>query len=110
MKPFEIYMWRPPGWDKPHPVIIVSHRDRAARKDPVEVIACSTQRATRKPETHEVLLDEADGLDGPTLCKCDLVYAVPRDQLQGHRGTVSEARQPHLARTLIAAHGWADVL
>ena len=110
MKPFEIYSWQPPGWDAPHPVVIVSHPDRAGRKDPIEVVACSTRRATRDAEPHEVLLDEADGLDWPTLCKCDLIYAVPRDQLKGKRGVVAASRQPHLARTLIAAHGWAAVL
>jgi len=110
MKPFEIYTWQPPGWDHPHPVVIVSHLDRAARKDPIEVIACSTHRATRQPESHEVLLDDADGLDWPTLCKCDLIYAVPRAQLGRQRGAVSIARRPQMARLLIAAHGWADVL
>jgi len=62
------------------------------------------------PEPHEVVLDESDGLDGPTLCKCDLIYAVPRGDLKAKRGEVSAARQPQLARTLIAAHAWADVL
>lgn len=49
-------------------------------------------------------------MDWPTLCKCDLIYAVPRDDLQSHKGRVSDARQAPLVRTLIAAHGWAAVL
>lgn len=36
----------------------------------------------RQAEPHEIILDEADGLDWPTLCKCDLVYAVPREDLK----------------------------
>jgi mRNA-degrading endonuclease toxin of MazEF toxin-antitoxin module len=110
MTTFEIYDWQPPGWDRPHPVVIVSHPDRAHRKDPVEVVACASQRTSRPPQVHEVLLDEADGLDWPTLCKCDLIYAVARSALSHKRGIVAEARRAQLARTIIAAHGWAAVL
>ena len=107
---FEIWSWQAPGWKEPHPCVIVSHPDRAGRKDPVEVVLCSSQRASRKPEGHEVILDQADGLDWPTLCKCDLIYAVPKEQLSQRRGTVSANRRGPLVRTLIAAHGWAAVL
>jgi hypothetical protein len=107
MTTWEIYFWQPPGWKEPHPAVVVSHPDRAERKDPVEVIVCSTQRAARAPERHEVILDEADALDRPTLCKCDLIYAAA---LKNRRGVVSEARRSALARTMIAAHGWANVL
>ena len=71
---------------------------------------CSTQRAARAPKLHEVVLDQADGLDWPTLCKCDLIYAVPRGDLKRRRGLVSAARRASLLRTIIAAHGWADSL
>jgi len=110
VKPFDIYYWQPPGWEAPHPSIIVSHPDRADRKSPVEVIVCSTQRATRKAEPHEIILDKADGLDWPTLCKCDLIYAAPRDDLKHRKGRVSDLRQGPLVRTLIAAHAWAAAL
>ena len=110
MKAFEIFNWQPPEWKEPHPAVIVSHPDRSARKPVVEVVMCSTQRATRKPEAHEILLDRADGLDWETLCHCDLIYAVPRIDLKIRRGEVSEARRGPLIRTLIAAHRWADVL
>src|ERR1039458_7177242 len=55
----------PRGGGLPHP-------DRASKKPDVEVVLCSTQRAQRRAEPHELILDEADGLDWPTLCKCDL--------------------------------------
>jgi mRNA-degrading endonuclease toxin of MazEF toxin-antitoxin module len=109
MKPFEIFNWHPPHWDKPHPAVIVSHLSRAENKDLIEVVMCTTQRASRAPKPEEIVLDEADGLDWPTLCRCDLIYAVPREDLKGRRGTVSAARQSQLVRTLIAAHGWASV-
>ncbi len=110
MKPFDIFSWEPPDWKEPHPAVIVSHPDRAANKDLVEVLMCSTQRAARPAKPHEFILDQADGLDWPTLCKCDLVYAVPREDLKRRRGAVAPARRAPLLRTMIAAHGWPEVL
>jgi mRNA-degrading endonuclease toxin of MazEF toxin-antitoxin module len=110
MRPFEIYSWQPPGWSGAHPVVIVSHPDRAARKDVVEVLACSSQRAGRPASSAEILLDQADGLSWPTLCKCDVIYAAPRAELSNRRGAVTEQRRAHLVRTMIEAHGWAAVL
>ena len=110
MNLFEIYSWQPARWPEPHPCVIVSHPDRADRKTPVEVIMCSTKRTTRKAQPDEIILDEADGLDWPTICKCDVIHAVPREELKHRRGQVTEVRMAPLVRTLIAAHGWADVL
>jgi len=76
----------------------------------VEVILCATQRAQRRAEAHEIILDEANGLDWPTLCKCDLIYAAVRSDLKPRNGHVTEVRQAPLVRTMIAAHGWAAVL
>jgi mRNA-degrading endonuclease toxin of MazEF toxin-antitoxin module len=110
LKPFEIFYWQPSGWPEPHPCVIVSHPDRAARKDVVDVLACSTQRAGRDPLPHEFVLDEADGLDWKTLCKCDLIYAAPRSELKRQKGQVIESRRGPLIRTVIGAHAWASVL
>jgi mRNA-degrading endonuclease toxin of MazEF toxin-antitoxin module len=112
MKPFDIFMWQAAGWPEPHPAVVVSHADRAARKDPVEVLLCATKRATRKAEPHEVVLDQADGLDWETLCKCDVIYAVPRPDLERKpaKGRVTPERQAQLVRTILAAHGWGAIL
>lgn len=110
MNAFDVFNWQPHGWPEPHPCVIVSHPDRAGRKDPVEIVMCSTKRAGRRPEIHEIILDEADGMDWPTLCKCDLIYAVPRGQLKQQRGSVSTVRRNLLVRKIIAAHGWPAVL
>jgi mRNA-degrading endonuclease toxin of MazEF toxin-antitoxin module len=110
MKPFDVFMWRAPGWNAPHPAVIVSHPQRAANKDFVEVILCTTQRVNRAPERSEVLLDTEDGLDWETLCKCDLIYAVPRADLKRQKGRVTEQRQKQIVRTILAAHGWSEIL
>ena len=90
--------------------MIVSHPDRVRGKDFVEVVACSTKRSGREAEPHEILLDNADGLDWPTLCKCDLIYAVPKEDLKSRKGRVTSARQGPLIRALIASHGWSAVI
>jgi len=71
---------------------------------------CSTKRATRGAEPNEVILDEADAMDWPTICKCDLIHAVPKGELKRRRGTISKPRRQALIRTIIASHGWPEVL
>lgn len=110
MKPFDIFMWQAPGWSAPHPAVVVSHPQRAAAKERVEVVLCTSQRVNRQPDSHEILLDKVDGLDWETICKCDLIYAVPREDLKQRKGRVSEARQGILLRRILSAHGWNEVL
>jgi hypothetical protein len=87
-------------------VVLISHPARAARKDLVEVLDCASQRAGRAPLEHEVLLDQADGLEWATLCKCDCIFAVPREELKEHRGDVVVERRRLIVRALIQSHGW----
>jgi hypothetical protein len=87
-------------------VVIVSHPARAARRDFVEVLDCTSQRYSCSPEPNEVRLDAADGLDGRALCKCDCIFAVPRSELTQHRGVVSLERRRQIVRTIIQSHGW----
>jgi hypothetical protein len=107
---FDIFMWKPPGWPDAHPAVIVSHPDRVARKSELELVMCSTKRAGRSPEGHEIMLDEADGLDWPTLCKCDLLYTVAKSELKQKKGRVTKDRQRQLVRTIIVSHYWGAVL
>jgi len=107
MKTFDIFSWQPPQWPEPHPAIVVSHPDRTARKDWIEVILASTKEARQTPAANEFILDTADGLDWPTIVKCDLIYAVPRGVLKHRRGEVIQTRRGPLLRTVLAAHGWA---
>ena len=92
-------------------MVIVSHPDRASNKPVVDVVICTSKRATREPdERSEILLDQADGLDWPTICKCDLIYAAPRGEITHRKGHVSEARRSQLIRKIIASHNWPAVL
>ena len=89
-----------------HPAVVVSHPLRAERKETVEVLLCTTLRAGRTPGAHEVVLNGADGLEWSTICRCDLIYSIPRSELTTLRGTVSIARRRDIVRKVIASHGW----
>lgn len=106
MKAWDIFSWQPPGWPEPHPVVIVSHPDRVAHKPDVTVIVCASRRASRLPEPNEVVLDSQDGLDWPTLCKCDLLYTIPKQNLVNRRGAVSTERRRQIIITINRVNGW----
>ena len=107
MNSWDIYTYDPGFGD--HPAVIVSHSQRAANKPVVEILLCSSQRASRKPNPNEVILDSADGLDWETLCKCDLIYSVAREDLHTQRGQVSAVRRRQIIQTIIRTHGWNDL-
>jgi mRNA-degrading endonuclease toxin of MazEF toxin-antitoxin module len=109
-KPFEIWSCQPAGWDKPHPCVIISHPARADRRTPVEMLLCSSVRANRQAEPGEFILDEADGLDWPTICKCEPIISMPRDEIKQRRGVVAEERRAALLRRVLSAHAWGEVL
>jgi mRNA-degrading endonuclease toxin of MazEF toxin-antitoxin module len=110
VKPFDIYSWQPAGWPEPHPAVIVSHPDRVTAKPEVEVLMCSSKKAGRMVLPGEIMLDEADGLDWPTLCKCDLIHAVSKQDLTHRRGEVFPLRRAPMIRLIIAAHAWGAIL
>ena len=108
MSPWEIWTWKFPGAGL-HPAVILGTEDRVRLKSRVNVLLCSSQRATRKAEAHEVILDTADGLSWPTLCKCDVVYAIEKAQLTQHRGLVVFARRRAIAERIIQQLGIAGL-
>ena len=93
----------------PHPAVIVSHPDRAARAPLVNVLIGSSQRASRPARENEVVLNGADGLDWETLVKCDLLYLVEKERLYGRRGSVGTVRRRALVQRLTACFGFTLV-
>jgi mRNA-degrading endonuclease toxin of MazEF toxin-antitoxin module len=106
MKAWEIYSYQHPDWPEPHPAVIVSHPDRVAMKPEVTILLCSSKAPTRPAKPHEVTLDSSDGLDWPTVCRCDLLYTVPKAVLKAGRGTVSSERRAQIIATINRAMGW----
>lgn len=105
MRPWEIRTYAFAGAGE-HPAVIVSHPLRVERKDTVEVLLCTTLRPGMTPGPHEVVLNGADGLDWSTVCRCDLIYSIPKDHLTTLRGVVSPPRRRDIVRRIVASHGW----
>jgi mRNA-degrading endonuclease toxin of MazEF toxin-antitoxin module len=106
MKAWEIWSYQPAGWSEPHPCVIVSSPQRVNNKPEVNVLLCSSQRAAREALDYEVILDAGDGLDWPTLCKCDLLHMVPKTFLKNRRGAVSSERRTAIIRAINRSNGW----
>lgn len=105
MRPWEIRTYAFPGAGE-HPAVIVSHTLRVERKETVEILLCTTLRPGVTPGPHEVVLNGADGLDWSTVCRCDLIYSIPKAHLTALRGCVSPPRRRDIVRKIIASHGW----
>jgi hypothetical protein len=108
LKPWEIWTWKFPDANL-HPAVLLGTEERIRLKSRVCVLLCSSQRAARRAEPHEVILDTADGLNWPTLCKCDVVYAVEKSQLTQHRGLVVTERRRAIAERVIQQLGFAGL-
>ena len=106
MKAWEIWSYQPVEWPEAHPAVIVSSPARLANKPELNVLMCSSQQAKRPPEPHEVILDQADGLSWPTLCRCDLLYLVSKSALFNRRGRVTEQRKRAIIATINRSNDW----
>jgi hypothetical protein len=106
MTAWDIWSFQPPGWIEPHPAVIVSHPGRVANKPEINILICSSKAPARPPKEHEVILDEADGLNWPTLCKCDYLFGVEKARLTNFRGHVSDARRRQIIATINRVNGW----
>jgi len=86
-----------------HPVVLISCQARIDAKQEVVVLKCTTMRpaTARQAKENETVLDEADGLDWKTLCRCDLLFTVPKATLSNRRGFVSLERRRDIARKII---------
>src|SRR5437868_2435017 len=106
MRAWDILSWQPPGWPEPHPAVIISHPQRVSNKPEVNILLCSSKPATRAAKPDEVILDQNDGLDWPTLCRCDLFFLVSKSDLTNPRGTVTAERKRQIIATMNRANGW----
>lgn len=88
--------------EKPHPVVVLSNDERCANEDLeyVNGLLCTSAQVNRPPRKHEIILDEADGLDWKTAARCDFLYALPKAGFRAGRGRVTIARQKEIARKL----------
>ena len=103
MKQWDVYQWNFPHGS--HPAVILSPTPVCVRSDRINVLGCSSHRARREPYDHEILLDQADGLDWETLCRLDAIWTAAKSELVQHRGTVTFERRRLLGRKFIQLYG-----
>jgi mRNA-degrading endonuclease toxin of MazEF toxin-antitoxin module len=90
---FDVWRFNFPERGGEHPVVLISHPDICARAAVVNVLFCTSQRQSRSPYPHEVMLNGADGMDWETFCDCSCLYAVKSADLFGERGRVTLERR-----------------
>jgi hypothetical protein len=100
MKAWDIYTGDIFG---PHPCVLVSCQLRIDAKLQVVVLKCTSMKPgqERDARENETILDEADGLDWKTLCRCDLLFTVDKANLFNKRGEVAPERRRDIARKII---------
>lgn len=100
MKAWDIYTGDIFG---PHPCVLVSCQARIDAKPQVVVLKCSSMKPgqDRLPKENEAVLDQEDGLDLRTLCRCDLLFSVEKSSLGRKRGRVTFERQREIARKIV---------
>jgi mRNA-degrading endonuclease toxin of MazEF toxin-antitoxin module len=100
MRAWEIYTGDLYG---PHPCVVVSCQARIDSKPQVVVLKCSSMKPgqERQARENETMLDQADGLDWKTLCRCDLLFTLDKATLRHKRGEVTLERRRDIARKII---------
>ena len=97
-------------WGK-HPAVIVSNRLRVHLKQQVVVLSCRTlpPAQRREAKANETILNSEDGMNWPTLCRCDLLWTVEKSALKNQRGMVCEERRRDIARKIIQGLAIAEL-
>jgi len=89
---FEVWRFNFPNKGE-HPAVLISHPDRCARGELVNILYCTSQQQNRPPKLFEVVLNGADGMDWETFCDCSILYSVANADLFGKRGQVTAERR-----------------
>jgi hypothetical protein len=103
MRQWEIYNFPFPTPQDPHPCVIISPDEIADNPQikQVNCLACQSLRGRDTAKAHEVRLNGADGLDGPTIVKCQMALFFDKDVAGNLRGKVSSERRRMIRRKLI---------
>lgn len=107
MLQWEIYNFPHPTPENFHPCVVLSPDILASSPQVpfVNVLACTSLRARDTLKLNEVRLNGADGLDGPTIVKCNFILFFNKNQAGARRGAVSRERQQAIRSTLAKFFG-----
>ncbi len=107
MRQWEIYDFPHPSTDNPHPCVVISPDSLAGNPafQGVNVLPCQTLRGARILSPVEIGLDEADGLDRPTVVKCHFTLYFAKGEAGRRRGVVQYERRLAIKRALRTVYG-----
>lgn len=90
-----------------HPAVILSGPDILSDNRQLRFNALmGTKRPTAaKVLDHQVVLDQADGMEFATLINCSLVFVVRKNSILRSAGIVSHMRRAEIARRVRASLG-----
>ena len=103
MRQWDVVLLPYPTANNPHYLVLLSPDQLASNSDFANLngLVCSTIRPPDRPlRSHEVFLDEADGFDHKTACRCHLIVEFAREDILSSLGRVSASRQMALRRKL----------
>jgi mRNA-degrading endonuclease toxin of MazEF toxin-antitoxin module len=92
-----------------HPCVVISSEEVIAHRNEVVILGCRTPRESRPPKKYEIVLDEADGLDWATLCRCDFLFTVAKERVGAKRGSVCAARRKEIVLRVLKCLAFAGV-
>ena len=107
MRPWDVCDFRFPHGS--HPCVILSSEEVLAHRNEAIVLACRSLREPRPPKRYEVILDEEDGLDWKTWCRCDFLYTVSKEQIGQKRGSISFVRRREIAVRVLKCLAFAGL-
>jgi hypothetical protein len=90
-----------------HPAVILSPDDLLGddRRGRFNVLLGTKKQPAQEARSHQVLLDEADGLGFLTLIDCSLVYVAKKSSVLRPAGSVTVHRRQQIQRTVRACLG-----
>ena len=90
-----------------HPAVILSGPDILSdeRQHRFNALMGTKRPPAAKVLAHQVILDQADGLEFATLINCSLVYVVRKSSIARTAGVVSHMRRAEIARRVRASLG-----
>ena len=86
-----------------HPAVILSPDEQCVDPNILNLnilFASSVRPVVRPAKLHEVMLDQADGLQWKTAVRCNRIHYVMKTALTQPRGHVSPLRQQQICRTI----------
>ena len=85
-----------------HPAVVLSPPDILddPRQQRFNVILGTKKRPAEQARQHHVILDDADGLEFPTLVDCSLVYVARKASILRSTGSVTIHRRQQMQRLL----------